>query len=200
MNQKERDTLAIKIADCAFFYGKFDLDKQSISRFIDIIIKFYNFEPDKILSAFDLYMNDTKNKFFPNPSQLREYLEHKIDSRLSANDLARQLDSLILDKGMTWDEGYYIDGISKYYKGKDNIRYHSFDEAVISFVGQVGLNIISNRGGWKTFCRTGQEASNESVFIAQLRDTCEYALKKESFQNIETKRLTTNGLTKIGIE
>lgn len=190
LNQKERDSLACIIAECAFFYGKHDLDREKIIIFINTLNKFYSEYSFKSLeNAFNNYIHDTKNKFFPNPSQLREYLEKKIDSKLSATELARKLDKLILDYGLTWNDGYFHNKETKKFRGADRVFYWTFEEAVISEVGELGLEIINSRGGWKIFCRSGQETSNETSFQAQLRDTCEFYQKNKLYEKQENELL-----------
>lgn len=206
MTQQERDQLAVKIAECAYFYGKTDLDREKISMFINVISKFYSNPFSEIIKAFDLYMHDSKNRFFPNPSQLREYLEKKVDAKLEADSLARKIDKAILTYGQSWGEGYF-DGFYEndrskpklYYIGKDRKKHATFKEAIISEVGEIGFGIIERRGGWKQFCISGQN-NYDNNFFSRLRDSCEYEIRTDAFNSINENQLDYEEQEKIEVK
>lgn len=71
--QEERSLIGKKLFDCAFYFGKSDFQKSDASRMIDIFQNAFKATAPQSLKAIELYMLDSKNKFFPSPANLREY-------------------------------------------------------------------------------------------------------------------------------
>jgi len=147
MNQQERDLLADKIVECAYYYGKNDLTKNDISLFINILNKFYNLEIHEYINIFDQYMFDVKNKTFPNASSLRAYTQNKkVSSIQKANEVAQRIFGSIKKFGYT----------------KPN--------EARNFIGEEGWKLIQNRGGWYSFCESTMDYQIPTL-TAQFRDT-----------------------------
>ncbi len=187
MNQQERDILAKKINFYLKLYGKTDFTINSISQYIDVLESFYNKNLNDYLFALDQYSKNKLNKFFPNPIQLRPYLEQELDEATISNELARTIKNLVNKKGYNWSSGRYYDTDLYIYEGK-NENFWTFREAVISEIGPLGWDVIKNFGGWSTICNEANENQN---FIPQLREFIKSTIEfKKNNKNLETLQIT----------
>lgn len=187
LNQLDRDELAIKISECAFYYSKIDLDRDKIILTINIIDKFFNKPIFEIIRAYDLYMQDSKNKFFPAPAHLREYLQNSTSADYEAKIIASKI----------------LESVKKF--GWNN------PEKVREYVGVNGWNAIESWGGWLYICENLGSEISITTFNAQTRDMIKANLNINKFENYnenqielkdETKQLNSFGglikdLTKI---
>lgn len=187
MTQEDRVLIARKIQEVSLMYGNFDLTREQISLMINLLIKVYNETAHNICSAFDRYMMDAKNQRFPAPAHLREYFKKNF-KRTNPTQLAHEIASLIDKEGRSWVTGFYYDHRYCYWRGKDQM-YWTHKEAIISYVGEVGWNLIEQRGGWINICNA-YYSSNDGTFIAQLRECANHALLMHQFDSCsETRQL-----------
>lgn len=187
MNDIERSKLAQKIVDCAFFYGKYDLTKDQIMTMINLINSVFGKSFDEIIKAYDLYMNDHLNKFFPAPAHLRKYIENEKEAKEVAINFAVKLATLIREKGRSFEDGYW-EGFDKHYWRDNNYnKVWSFECCLRSFIGATGVEIVSSLGGWLNVCDLYFNSEN-SHFIAQIRDYAISLLK----ENKELPIMLTN--------
>lgn len=146
MSPQERDILAKKITNLAFFYGKTDLTKASIVQMIDGFDYFFDKDFNAYCAAIESYSKDKSNRFFPSLSQLRPYLEdYEADPKQEAHEIAQRCFDSITNFGYT--------------KPKE----------ARAFIGPVGWEAINRRGGYTYFC---QETLKKDIpiLISQMRD------------------------------
>lgn len=182
MTQQERKIIATKISQCALFYGKYDLGVEAVSMMIDVIINFYKKNCGEVLEAFDAYMRDSKNRFFPSPAQLREYLEPEVDNKKTAIEVVNQIQVLINKYGRSWIEGYFDsfenenrERVIKYFYGKNREKFKNFKDALFSEIGEVGVRMVAKLGGWELVCDSF-DTKDRGQFVAQLREAVESSL------------------------
>lgn len=145
MNQEERDFLAKKLINLALFYGKYDLTKNAVMQFINVLETFYNKSCIDYENALNNYCADSLNKYFPSPSQLKQYLIPNPSSRDQAQEIAQRC------FGAIKKFGYTKPGQAKEY------------------IGDLGWKLIERRGGWYFHC-TETNNSDIPILTAQFRD------------------------------
>lgn len=120
---------------------------------------------EKIKNALSVYRKDSKNKFWPKASDIRNIINPQINSKEFAITLARKIDATISKYGWNWEHGQFINGEKYYYGGG---KYHwTFKEAVIAELGELGWHSICSRGGWLNVRNSANEM-DEGQFIPQL--------------------------------
>lgn len=146
MNQQERDDLAKKLINLALFYGKYDLTKNAVMQFINILESFYNKSYIDYENALNNYSAEASNKNFPAPSQLKQYLFPNSSSRQQAQEIAQRCFGAIRKFGYT-----------KPVQAKE-------------YIGELGWRLIERRGGWSSHCCNTQE-SDIPILTAQFRES-----------------------------
>lgn len=155
LNQDQRNILAATISESASFYGKSDISKHDISGFINIIEKFFIFPFDQILSAFNNYILDPKNKYFPSPATLRPYINPELDGDTMATLAASRA----------------IEAVTRF--GWNN----STDAR--AYIGELGWTAIKRFGGWVYVCENMGKSLSVNVFLAQVRDLSKSIIKQD---------------------
>lgn len=179
MNQQERDQLSVKITECAFYFGKTDLDRPKITIMINIFEKFFENSCDEIIRAYELYMKDPKNRFFPSPSQMREYLDKKV----SPDDFGKVV------------AGKIILSVKKFGWNKP--------QEAKEFIGSEGWDVVETWGGWEYICQNLGDSISITTFQAQTRDLVKSNKHTEIIEQQmleEKKKLvsSTKGLEQFG--
>lgn len=146
MSPQERDILAKKITNLAFFYGKTDLTKASIVQMIDGFDYFFEKDFKSYCEALDSYSKDKSNRFFPSLAQLGQYLNsYEADPKQEAHEIAQRAFAAISNFGYT--------------KGKE----------AKEFIGPIGWQAINQRGGWQWFCETTM-VNDIPMLVSQMRE------------------------------
>jgi hypothetical protein len=171
MNDSERKLLARKIHDCAILFGKLDLNPGAITMYINLFETHFNNSCDELLRAYDSYMNDSKNKFFPAPIALREYLFKE----LSQEDNAKLISAKI------------IESVKKFgWNNSDKVR---------QYVGPIGWKAIESWGGWLYICENLGSEINIATFNAQTRDLIKANLNYDKVINYNENQIETKNET-----
>jgi len=140
--------------------------------------------PAEALSrAFEVYRNDPKNFRFPLPGQLIAILNPKTDDRDDAIDIARRLQEAAATHHSYWDFPKYNGGPAYYESNKG--KFHTFHEAAVSQVGELGAEVIRRFGGWKRFYESYLE-TDRGQFHAQLREMVESTIKRARAGSLQT--------------
>lgn len=157
MNQEERNNLAKKISQSAFYYGKLDLSKEQLSMTIDVIAQHFGNEGfEKIIQAIDRYVLDPKNKFFFSPATLRPYLNPELSTDAKANEAATRIRSAITKFG---------------YPNPREAR---------AYIGELGWKVVERAGGWNYICENHGVDLNPLTFFAQSRDSAKALMESAS--------------------
>jgi hypothetical protein len=117
---------------------------------------------DQFQFACELYKRDSKNQFYPKNIQCVIDLVKK---PITDDDVAQNIVSKILEyqikKGTDWKNGVKASDNQLYFAGIDQNQneclYHTFDEAMASVFGTVGLEIIKRENGWTNFCKNSSQ-------------------------------------------
>jgi hypothetical protein len=128
----------------------------------------------EVEAAMREYRRDPKNRTFPLPAQILGVIRKPLDSKHIAIDLAKQICAAIQSHGWNWTQGYASAGRTVFHGG--GYTHANFDDAVIAELGEVALEVIRRRGGWK-YLHDEFFDSNEGTFVAQLRDHIESILQ-----------------------
>jgi hypothetical protein len=148
MNQDQRNALGVKIGEAAFYYGKTDLSKEQVISYINVIIKYYADQGlEKIISAIDSYILDSKNKFLFSPATLRPYLFPELSTETKSIEVASRLTSAVRKFG---------------YSNPGEAR---------AYVGELGWKIVERNGGWQPLCENLGVSIPVTTFQAQARET-----------------------------
>ena len=166
MDQNERNILSKKLLEIAFLYGK-EITPEFISMFISSMDNFFKMRLAKYLGALEKYTGDSKNKFFPTPIALREYLDPKLDESDNAKLLSLKI-----------NESVSRFGYSNY-------------ELAMNYLGPIGKRVVERFGGWNYLCENLGSNIQVGTFIAQAREVI-VSMQKENlcFENeqIEYKK------------
>lgn len=146
LTQNERDQLGLKITEVAFLYS-YDLPKHNAIKFIDILIKYIPDTFDRYMMAIDKYVQEPKNKIFPSPMNLKNYLSDELSDDAKANEIASRIRLAISNYG--WSEPN---------KAK-------------SFLGDAGWRVVDRFGGWQYLCENLGVTINTTAFYAQARES-----------------------------
>lgn len=145
MNQLQRDQLGIKLTEIAMLYGK-DFPKETAKIYINSLLSFLPDSFENYMKALSDYVSDKKNKFFPAPVHLREYLNPTInDDQLAVSAASR-----------------VIEAVSKF-------GWSNPGEAH-AFIGDLGWRSVKVFGGWQYVCENLGTEINLSTFNAQIRE------------------------------
>jgi len=153
ITQHERDILAKKIFECAFYFGKTDISRDQISKTIDLFESFFGKSLHEYLNAFDAYILDSKNKFYPTPAQLRPYLTQELDDDTKAVEVASRVVAAV-----------------------SNFGSHRGIEAK-TYIGDLGWEAVRRFGGWNFICSNLGENISMTTFQAQIREVSKAVIK-----------------------
>jgi hypothetical protein len=145
MKQDQRDQLGIKLTQIAMMYGK-DFPKEQARIYIDSLVSFMPDTFENYMMALMKYLNDSKNKFFPTPMNLRQYLQPELSPDAMSNEVASRIRSAITKFG--WPNP------------KDAREY----------IGDLGWKVVERSGGWQYLCENHGVDLNVLTFHAQARD------------------------------
>ena len=146
LNQEERNILAGRISNSAVFYGKYDLAKEQISTYISVLENHYKKPLAKYLVAFNDYEKDSKNKFFPNPANLNQYINPEVSDDHQATAAASRA----------------IEAVSKF--GWCN------SSQAKEYIGEIGWRAVQAFGGWQYVCENLGTEIQLTTFNAQIRE------------------------------
>jgi len=177
MNQSERDILGKALTSIAFLYG-YELPREKVTMFISSLIDFVPATLNEYLTSLKKYSEDPKNRTFPNPAQLRQYLRPELSNDSKALEAANRI----------------REGIVKF-------GFWRLEEAK-TFIGDVGWAVVQRCGGWQYVCENHGVDLNPLTFHAQARDTAKSILEMESLgvlgQPIMLEEKRANGLIGSG--
>ncbi len=163
LTQNERNQLAQQILNLSIFYGKYDLTKEQISTYISVLENHFKKEYDVFAQALDSYSKDSKNKFFPAPANLNQYINPETSPDAQANEIASKIRQAISEIG-------YV----------SPTRAHLF-------IGDVGWQVVQRSGGWQYLCENHGATLSPLTFYAQSRDTAKAIIENNKINDFSTK-------------
>ncbi len=160
----------LSILELAAYYEKSLTDQQ---------VKIYSEQladaltDEEVMLAVKLYYNDPKNEFFPRPvSKLIALVKKPIDNKDQAQNVVNLIKKAVVNHQSRWVEGYFNhydnsrQPVWVFYNLKGEI-FDSWKEAAKSEIGELGLTLVDQLGGWKRVCeRFDQEP--EGVVTGQV--------------------------------
>lgn len=140
---------------------------------------------ESVVNAYNKYRKEDRIMKFPMPSQIRDIVSPKIDSKELAIHITRKIDKAILKHGWNWEQGYFgSDGIYWESNGK---KFNSFKEALIEEIGDIGYHSICLRGGWSSVCQSSNEM-DEGQYYSQMRELIQSSINL-SKQGVDVTRI-----------
>lgn len=179
MNQDERDIFGKTLTAVAFLYGH-EFPKERASMFITALCDFIPATLDEYLKALRRYTEDSKNRNFPNPSQLRPYLRPELSIEAKANEAAYRIRSAITKFG--WAQPI---------EAKE-------------YMGDLGWTIVERSGGWQHLCQNHGVDIDPLIFHAQARESAKAIIESAALGqfdrpiSIDSSETRKNGLLKGG--
>lgn len=177
LTNQERNTLGIKLTEIAVGYGK-EFPKEQAKIYINALVNYLPNTLENYLLALNRYISDQKNKFFPTPFQLRNYLENKPSIDTLANETASRIRSAITKFGWPNPEG------------------------AKEYIGDLGWKIVERNGGWLSLCENHGLVLNPQTFHAQSRDLAKSMIESAELgifdQPIKIPEPRKEDLTSIG--
>lgn len=167
MNQPDRQLVAARIFACAVYYGK-EIKREEVSAFIDVLVKQFNTSAEVLISAFDQYEKDSKNRFFPAPVHLRQFIEPEVSTEDVSTQLAADIVRAIRSHGVEWSNGYLNAEIGRYYRTRSNHCFYTWDEAVKHELGELGLEVVK-RFSWRSLVDLYDGGRNLVAFNSQVK-------------------------------
>jgi hypothetical protein len=184
---------------CDFF------DRKISTEFIQMVLSdLEGSRFDFCMKALSLYRLDNKNRFWPKSGDILAILRAIDIGIIDPTEIANEIYSLADKKGYNWHEGFFYDVSNRYWRGKGNVVFWNFEEAVNSYLGFNGFYYVSKLGGWQNITQAKQ-LTDRGQFIAQFRDILENALDKGAIESLSDRKSNylksnDNILTKIGTE
>jgi hypothetical protein len=169
MTQQERDIMGSELTRLAFIYG-YELPKERISIFINVLIDFVPASLNEYLKAFTKYSEDPKNRFFPNPAQIRQYIKPKLSPDALANESANKIRMAITKYG--WPD----------------------PNGAKEFMGDLAWRVVERTGGWRYICENHGLDLNPLTFHAQARDSIKSLIEQDSIPPMIDNILTLSPL------
>lgn len=166
MSPIERQKVAAKIFECALFYGK-DLSREQVTGFLDVLSNQFTAEASVFISAIDQHMKDPKNKFFPAPVHLRQFIEPEVQTEDVSVSLVADIATAVRRHGYEWPNGYFHHSVDRYWFSKGNKLHTSWEDAVRSELGDIGVEVV-RRYTWRGLCDTYHNG-NLPAFNAQIK-------------------------------
>ena len=163
LTQNERNSLAQQLLNLSVFYGKYDLTKEQISIYISVLESHFKKGFDVFAQALDSYSKDSKNKFFPAPANLNQYINPETSPDARANEIASKIRQAISEIG-------YV----------SPTRAHLF-------IGDVGWQVVQRSGGWQYLCENHGATLSPLTFYAQSRDTAKAIIENNKINDSSTK-------------
>ena len=155
LTQNERNSLAQQLLNLSVFYGKFDLTKEQISTYISVLENHFKKDFNVLTGALENYSKDSKNKFFPAPANLTQYINPETSPDAQANEIASKIRQAISEIG-------YV----------SPTRAHLF-------IGDIGWQVVQRSGGWQYLCENHGASLSPLTFYAQSRDTAKAIIENE---------------------
>lgn len=163
LTQNERNSLAQQLLNLSVFYGKFDLTKEQISTYISVLENHFKKDFNVLTGALENYSKDSKNKFFPAPANLNQYINPETSPDAQANEIASKIRQAISEIG-------YV----------SPTRAHLF-------IGDVGWQVVQRSGGWQYLCENHGATLSPLTFYAQSRDTAKAIIENNKINDFSTK-------------
>lgn len=142
MNNQERAIVGELWLETAILYGR-EISKQTLNLMLNAI-------SDLDFKNVEIFMSDwikhKKNKSFPLPADIRDFIYPEIDDDASAKESASRLMASVSKFGYT--------------QPKEAKEY----------MGEAAWSIVSRYGGWTTICEQLGVELDRQVFQAQVRD------------------------------
>lgn len=160
LNQNERNSLAQQLLNLSIFYGKFDLTKEQISTYISVLENHFKKDFNVLSGALENYSKDSKNKFFPAPANLTQYLNPESSPDSLSNEIASKIRQAISEIG-----------------------YVSPSRAKL-FVGDIGWQVVQRSGGWQYLCENHGASLSPLTFYAQSRDTAKSIIENNKISGL----------------
>lgn len=172
LDKNERNVLSKKILELSFLYGK-EITPEFISMFITSMDNHFKMNLTKYLGALEKYTKDSKNKYFPTPMSLTEYLDPKLDDSDNAKLLSLKIN----------------EAVSKF-------GYSNY-ELAINFIGPIGKRVVERFGGWNYLCENLGSNIQTGMFIAQAREVIISMQKENIYLENEQIEYKNNNSTQL---
>ena len=111
---------------------------------------------EDVNDAFIKYRTNPNNKRMPFPADLRAIISPEFDIDNVAKTLPAKIMYLIQSKGRHWGQSFTAP------------RF--FDDGIKAEVGEIGLSLIMNHGGWIPLVDEANESKSKEIFKAQMRE------------------------------
>lgn len=146
LNQDERNILARQILELSVVYGNYEMSSDKVRIYISALDSFYNLSLEKYLNALVTYSKNSKNKSFPSPIGLGEYLNPEVSD----------------DHQATASASRAIEAVSKF--GWCN------SQQARDYIGELGWKAVQAFGGWQYVCENLGSELQLTTFNAQIRE------------------------------
>lgn len=159
--------LLIKLAA---YYG-YDLTKTQLEVYADQLSRYLS--ETELNQAMKKYIDDPQNEFFPKPvSKLIALIRKPIDNKDQAQNVVNLIKQAVVNHQSPWVDGYFDgwnqDGTpKKVFYNKNHQEFETWRAAAASEIGELGLTMVEQLGGWKRVCERFN-AEPEGVVIGQL--------------------------------
>lgn len=166
MSPIERQKVAVKIFECALFYGK-ELSREQVTGFLDVLSNQFSADASVFIGAINQYMKDPKNKFFPAPVHLRQFIEPSVQTEDVSTSLVADIATAVRRHGYEWPNGYFHHNVDRYWFSKGNKTHLTWEDAVRSELGDIGVEVV-RRYTWRGLCDTYYNG-NLPAFNSQIK-------------------------------
>lgn len=129
-------------------------------------------------ASINLYVNNPQNEFFPKPvSKLIALVKKPVETKDQAQQVTNLIRKAVANHQSTWVQGYFDsydddrNPVLTFYNDQ-NECFNNWRDAARSELGELGLAIVDQLGGWKAVCEKAN-AEPDGVFTAQTTKTAE---------------------------
>lgn len=173
----------------AAYYEK-DLSDEQILMYAEQLNQFLSFE--ELGLAIKNYINNPENEFFPRPvSKLIALIKKPVDNKDQAQHVINFIKKAAVNHQSSWVQGYFSgyddnrEAVWTYENDKGQ-QFASWRAAAASEIGDLGLTIVDQLGGWKRVCERFNNEP-EGVVVGQLVKNAEAIINIAEVGQLDSK-------------
>lgn len=141
-------------------YFKTKLDNVSVALDSEAAAK--QLSAPEFEAACELFKTDSKNQFYPkNIQTVIDLIRKPIFSENRAQNIVSKIFEYQIKKGKSWKDGVIAADQKLYWEGLDQkgdpCLHYTFEQAMHSVFGTVGLELVRRENGWVTFCQNNAD-------------------------------------------
>jgi len=118
--------------------------------------------PEEFAIACELYKSDSKNQWYPKNIQcVVDLVKKPITDEDTAQNIVSKILEYQIKKGASWKNAVIAKDQKSYFVGlnsnQEECLHYTFEDAMVSVFGLIGLEVIKRENGWTSFCANSSQ-------------------------------------------